>query len=136
MHRHRNSHGIRRSLSECCCAAANEKSPYEPGGKPETFHDSDELTNFAAEAQHNVRQCACSENRSNPQLPLLRKSGEPPLAELTQFTGKSMKIFIDHLPWRWLKVVSSGVKWAIAPRDNGRRFPTRTLLCRRVPAFH
>src|SRR5215831_16377195 len=51
-------------------------------------------------------------------------------------TGKSMKIFIDLLIGRWLKVGSSGVKWAITPHDHGRRFPTRTLLCRRVPAFY
>jgi hypothetical protein len=44
-------------LTERRCAAANEKSAREPGREPETFHDSDELTNFAAAAQQNVREC-------------------------------------------------------------------------------
>jgi len=30
------------------------------------------------------------------------------------------KIFIDRLLGKWLKVGSSGVKWAIAPFDNER----------------
>jgi hypothetical protein len=44
-------------LTEGRCAAANEKSAREPGREPETFHDSDELTNFVAAAQQNVREC-------------------------------------------------------------------------------
>jgi hypothetical protein len=44
-------------LTGCSSAAANQKSAHEPGRKPETFHDSDELTNFAAAAQQNVREC-------------------------------------------------------------------------------
>jgi hypothetical protein len=46
-------------LTEGCCAAAKEKSACEPGREPETFHDSDELTNFVAAAQQNVRECHC-----------------------------------------------------------------------------
>jgi hypothetical protein len=46
-------------LPEGHCAAANEKSARKPGREPETFHDSDELTNFAAAAQQNVRECHC-----------------------------------------------------------------------------
>src|SRR5919197_5957684 len=128
MHRHRDSHGISRSLSECSCDAANEKRACKAGREPETFHDSAELTNFAAAAQQNLRQCRCAED--NAHLPLLPSEGERrPIAN-------RLKIFIDRLMRKWLKVGSSGVKWAIAPRDNGRRFSTRTLLCRRVPAFH
>jgi hypothetical protein len=46
-------------LTEARCAAANEKSARKPGREPETFHDSDELTNFAAAAQQNVRERHC-----------------------------------------------------------------------------
>src|SRR3954451_4319444 len=134
MHRHRDSHGIRRSLTECRCAAANEKSAREPGREPEMFHDSDELTNLAAEAQQNVRECHCSEKGERPLL--RREKRTIARLNLRNVNGANRKIFIDRLLWRRLKVESSGVKWAIAPRDNGRRFPTRTLLRRRVPAFH
>jgi hypothetical protein len=41
-------------LTERGRAAAHEKSAREPGRQPETFHDWDELTNFAAVAQQNV----------------------------------------------------------------------------------
>jgi hypothetical protein len=44
-------------LTEGRCAAANEKSAREPGRAPDTFQDSDELTNLAAAAQQNVREC-------------------------------------------------------------------------------
>ena len=30
------------------------------------FHDSDDLTNFAAETQQNVRECHCSEKGERP----------------------------------------------------------------------
>jgi hypothetical protein len=43
-------------LAECGRAAANEKSARKPGREPETFHDSDELTNFATAAQQKVRE--------------------------------------------------------------------------------
>jgi hypothetical protein len=46
-------------LTEGRCAAANEKSAREPEREPETFHDWDELTNFVAAAQQNVRGCHC-----------------------------------------------------------------------------
>jgi hypothetical protein len=46
-------------LTEGCSAAANKKTAREPEREPETFHDSDELTNFAAAAQQNVRECHC-----------------------------------------------------------------------------
>jgi hypothetical protein len=46
-------------LTECNRAAAHEKSAREPGREPEVFHDSDELTNFAAAAQQNVRERHC-----------------------------------------------------------------------------
>jgi hypothetical protein len=49
-------------LTECGRAAAHEKSAREPGREPETFHDSDELTNFAVAAQQNVREGHCGEN--------------------------------------------------------------------------
>jgi hypothetical protein len=44
-------------LAECGRAAAHEKSAREHGREPETFHDSDELTNLAVAAQQNVRDC-------------------------------------------------------------------------------
>jgi len=53
-------------LTECRCAAANEKSAREPRREPEIFHESDELTNFAAEAQHKVHECHCSEKGERP----------------------------------------------------------------------
>jgi len=43
-------------LTEYGRAAAHEKSASEAGREPETFHDWDELTNFAAAAQQNVRE--------------------------------------------------------------------------------
>jgi hypothetical protein len=46
-------------LAECGRAATDEKSAREPGREPERFHDSDELTNFAAAAQQNVRERHC-----------------------------------------------------------------------------
>jgi len=48
-------------LAERGRAAAYEKSAREPGREPETFHDSDELTNFAVAAQQNVREAYCGE---------------------------------------------------------------------------
>jgi len=66
MHRHRNSHGIGRSLTERRRAAAHEKSACETGREPETFHDSDELTNFAAAAQQNVRECPLQQKLKQP----------------------------------------------------------------------
>jgi hypothetical protein len=51
-------------LAECGRAAAHEKSAREPGRKRETFHDSAELTNFAAAVQQNVRERHRSENRA------------------------------------------------------------------------
>src|SRR6266576_6215637 len=69
--------------------------------------------------------------------PLLRREKRTiARLNLRNVNGANRKIFIDRLLWRRLKVESSGVQWAIAPRDNGGRFPTRTLLRRRVPAFH
>jgi hypothetical protein len=65
MHRHRDSHGVTRSLTEHGCAAANEKSARQAGCEPETFHDSDELTNFDTKAQHKVRQRHCSEGSAD-----------------------------------------------------------------------
>jgi hypothetical protein len=47
-------------LTEGYCTAANEKSARERGREPERFHDSDDLTNFAAAAQQNVRECHCA----------------------------------------------------------------------------
>jgi hypothetical protein len=42
-------------LAERGRAAAHEKSAREPEREPETFHDSNEITNFAAAAQQNVQ---------------------------------------------------------------------------------
>jgi len=54
MHRHRDSHGIARSLTECGRGAAHEKSARDRGREPEAIHNSDELTNSDAAAQQNV----------------------------------------------------------------------------------
>src|SRR5262245_49865476 len=105
MHRHRNSHCVSRSLTERGRGAAHEKSARKPGREPETFHDWDELTNFAAAAQQDVRECRCSHNRCNPHLPLLSVAEKK--GNLLQILPK---IFVDRLPRRWLKVGSSGVK--------------------------
>jgi hypothetical protein len=60
-------------LTEGCCAAANEKSAPEPGREPKTFHDSDELTNLAAAAQQNVRDCHCWKNEIALAFTFLRR---------------------------------------------------------------
>jgi hypothetical protein len=73
-------------LTECGRAAVHEKNAREPGGKPETFHDSDELTNFAAAVQQNVRERHRSENRSNPHLLSLAKRTYVDPLEETQFS--------------------------------------------------
>ena len=68
-----------------CSRTAHEKSAREPGREPETFHDSDELTNFAVAAQQNVREGHCGESRGNPQLPQLPslpREGEAPVSRL------------------------------------------------------
>ena len=43
--------------------------------------------------------------------------------KLRRFGGNEPKIFIDRLLRRWLKVGSSGVKWATAPRDQWTPIP-------------
>jgi len=57
----------------------------------------------------------CSKNSSNTRLSVAKRKGD-----LSQILPK---IFIDRLPRRWLKVGSSGVKWAIAPRDQWTPIP-------------
>jgi hypothetical protein len=60
-------------LTERCCAAANEKSAREP----KTFHDSDELTNFAAAAQQNVRERHCWKQKIALASAFLRTTARP-----------------------------------------------------------
>ena len=86
MHRHCDSHGVSRGLTEGCCAAANEKSARQPGREPETFHDSDELTNFGAAAQRpSVKlrltrcesQCRCIQMAHAPFTTSITHSTQP-----------------------------------------------------------
>jgi predicted RNA-binding Zn ribbon-like protein len=91
-------------LAECGRAAAHEKSAREPGREPETFHDSDELTNFAAAAQQNVRECQVGENpflaiaastgvTLTSLLSLAKGEATRGSAELRQFNRKSTEDF-------------------------------------------
>jgi len=77
-------------LAERGRAAAHEKSAREPGREPETFHDSDELTNFAVAAQQNVREGHCSESQGSPHLPSLPREGDAAVSRLAgrDLTGR------------------------------------------------
>ena len=127
MHRHCDSHSVSRSLTEGCCAAANEKSAPEPGREPKTFHDSDELTNFAAAAQQNVRERHCWKQEIAPRSCFSANDGASRRTKFDprQLRGSGSKIFIDRLPQKWLKVGSSGAKWAIAPCDTWTPIPNQ-----------
>src|SRR4029453_2292308 len=100
MYCHCDSHGVSRSLTEGRCAAANEKSARKPGREPETFHDSDELTNFAAAAQQNVRECRCWKHEIVLAPAFLRRTARTRRTTFDprQLRGNEPKIFIDRLP--------------------------------------
>jgi len=71
-------------LTEGRCAAANEKSAREPEREPETFHDSDELTNFTAAAQQNVRECPLLETGNSPRACFSANDGASRRTKLIQ----------------------------------------------------
>jgi len=86
-------------LAECGRAPPNEKSARKPGREPETFHDSDELTNFAAAAQQNVRECHCWKQETARRSCFSANDGASRRAKFDprQLRGNEPKIFIDRL---------------------------------------